>query len=88
MFKDTEVTVTVENCTGCNTGIELSYADLEALEDSNVEVEFDGLSINGDRALTCTAHYIIKYEGWFNCPFCNHREVCIGQTEYDEEASI
>ena len=56
-------TITVENCTACNTGIEFSYNDLMALDNSNVIVT------DGD----------IYYHGDIKCPFCGYYESIMGE---------
>ena len=75
MIKNTTEVITIEECSECRTGIEFSFDDLEALDDSSVLVT----PLGND-------YYNIYYHGDIKCPFCGYYESIMGDIQYlDEE---
>ena len=74
MIKNTTETITIEACSECQVGLEFSYDDLLALDNSSV-LDTDMWEGGGS----------IYYHGDHTCQFCGSEISIMGEVEYTEE---
>lgn len=76
MIPSTTETITIEACSECQVGLEFSYDDLMALEDSSVLI--NNMWAGG---------FSIYYHGDHTCQFCGSEISIAGEVEIHNEGA-